>query len=64
MRAEGIHDAADLPLWRIHEEADLAQARVNQKWHTQAVIAQAAGAASQHKKAFGPFKQLLERLLP
>ena len=51
-----------MPLWWLHEEADRAQARINQRLHTEAVIAQAAGAAAQHKKAFGPFKNLLEKL--
>lgn len=64
LRADGLAEAADLPLWRVHEEVDLAQDRVNSRLHTEAVIAQAAFAASQSKKAFGPFKQLLERLLP
>ncbi len=53
-----------MPLWRLHEEVDLAQDRINQKFHTEAVIAQAAAAAAQSKKAFGPFKALLEKLRP
>lgn len=51
-----------MPLWRLHEEVDLAQDRINQRLHTEAVIAHAANSASQSKKAFGPFKKLLESL--
>ena len=58
--SEGQPDAGDYPLWLVMQESDLARERINNAVHTDAIVTQAAMAASQHKKAFNPFKKLLE----
>ncbi len=48
----------------VIDEVEIARVRIDLHTHTQTVMMQAAMAASQSKKAFSPFKKLLEKLLP
>ena len=60
--SEGHVEAGDYPVWFLVQEVSVARQRLNQTLRTNAVVAQSAMSAAQHKKGFGPFKKLLERL--
>jgi hypothetical protein len=59
--SEGHIEASGYPIWYVAHEADVCRRRIDNQTHTDAVVMQAAMAASQNKKAFPTIKKLVER---